>query len=369
MSYLNISEDDKALVWLDNYEFMTYKKKDKLLSLFESPKEILLHDKITSNKEELLKFLNNEEFEILLSQCNNFEIEAVLNNLDKTNIKFITCFSENYPVTLRNIDTAPYVLYYKGDINLLNSNCFAVVGSRHITNYGKMATAKFTKDLVKAGFTIVSGLASGVDTVAHTITLAEKGKTIAVLAGGLNNVYPPTNINLANQIINNNGLIISETRPGRKPDSYMFPIRNRIIAAISKGVLITEAQEKSGVIHTKNYALDYGKDVFAVPGSIFNTSSLGANRMIVNGQAKAVINSDDILEEYNISLNKITKTTFNYSMEESIVINCLQQGEKSFQELVIATKFETKTLNSLLTTLLIRGIIKKLAGNIYYLNN
>ena len=148
----------------------------------------------------------------------------------------------------------------------------------------------------------------------------------------------------------------------------MFPIRNRIIAGLSRGVLITEAQEKSGVVHTKNYAIDYGKDVFSVPGSIFSVTSAGANRIIVNSQAKAVMDVEDILDEYKINLKKVKSKAENFTMEESLIIEALKQGEKTFEELKEVTKFETKRLNSLLTTLLIRGLIKKLAGNVYYLD-
>ena len=364
-----MNKDDKALLWLDSYDFMSYKKKDKLLNLFEYPGDILELKTFNDKKEYILNILTEEEFNILKTQATDYVINEIINNLNRLGISFITCFSDKYPYYLKNIDTPPYVIYYKGDISLLKTDCFAIVGSRHITNYCKLVTEKFTKDLVQADFTIVSGLASGVDTVAHSITLANKGKTIAVLAGGLDEIYPPTNNNLAKQIIENNGLLITETRPGKRTESYMFPIRNRIIAGLSKGILITEAQEKSGVIHTKNYALEYGKDVFAVPGNITSQTSVGANRMIVNGQAKAVITSEDILEEYDICLQKKAKAVYNLSLEESIIINVLTTGEKSFQELVELTKLPVKTLNSLLTTLSIREIIKQLAGNIYYLAN
>ena len=364
-----MNKDDKALLWLDSYDFMSYKKKDKLLNLFESPGELLKPKTFTNNREDILNILTEEEFDILRNQATDYVIDELLNNLDRLDISFITCFSDKYPYFLKNIDTPPYVIYYKGNLSLLKTDCFAIVGSRHITNYGKLVTEKFTKDLVQADFTIISGLAAGVDTVAHSITVANKGKTIAVLAGGLDEIYPPTNSNLAKQIIENDGLLITETRPGKKTESYMFPIRNRIIAALSRGILVTEAREKSGVIHTKNYALEYGKDVFAVPGNILNETSKCPNRMIVNGQAKAVMSSEDILEEYDICLQKKAKAVYNLSLEESIIINVLTNGEKTFQEIVELTKLPVKTLNSLLTTLTIRGIIKKLAGNIYYLAN
>lgn len=359
--------DDNVLLWLDSFDFMTHKKMDRIINLFETPSHIFNQDNLKKFKKEILEIFTDCEYEKILLNVDESNIKCILKNLENKNINFITCYSNLYPIELKNVDAPPYILYYKGNIKLLKTDCFAIVGSRQITNYGKVVTESFTKDLVKAGFTIVSGLASGVDTVAHSVTLAQKGSTIAVLAGGLDEIYPPTNTNLANQIVFNDGLLITETKPGKRTESYMFPIRNRIIAGLSKGVLITEAKEKSGVIHTKNYALDYGKDVFAVPGNINNITSVGTNRMIVNGQAKAVISSEDILEEYNISLQKKTKAVYNFSMEETIIINILSTGEKSFQELSDLSKLPVNKLNSLLTTLLIRGIIKKLAGNIYYL--
>lgn len=361
--------EKEIILWLDSFDFLTYRKKEKLLDIFEDITEIFNIKNLINKRESILTIITEEEYSILKNQANEKCIEDILKNLKEKNIDYITYNSKEYPITLKNIDTPPYVLYYKGNKNLLKTDCFAIVGSRQITSYGKMVTEKFTKDLVKVDFTIVSGLASGVDTVAHTTTVAEKGKTIAVLAGGLDEIYPATNTNLAEQIIKNDGLLITETRCGKKAETYMFPIRNRIIAGLSKGILITEAKEKSGVIHTKNYALEYGKDVYAVPGSIFSLTSLGTNRMIVNGQAKAVISSEDIIEEYGKILQKKAKIAHNFSMEESVVINLLSTGEKSFQELVDMSKLPVKTLNSLLTTLLIRGIIKKLTGNIYYLTD
>ena len=365
------SENEKGIIFIDNFDFATYKKKQSLLELIENPSQ-LLDILFVRNKSDLfLKVFTASEYEIIVNAVSSRVIDVIINNLEKLKISCITISSKDYPTNLINIDTPPFVIYYKGDKNLLNSNNnFAIVGSRHITNYGKLVTEKFTTELVKYGFNIVSGLAGGVDTVAHTQTIACKGKTIGVLAGGLDEIYPKTNTNLAKQIIEGGGLILTETRPYKKTEPYMFPIRNRIISALSKGILVTEAQEKSGVIHTKNYAIEYGKDVFAVPGSIFSLTSVGTNQMISNGQAKAVTKIEDILNEYNISQkNYIKKQVCNFSMEESVIINLLQEGEKSFQELVIATKYEVKTLNSLLTTLIIRGLIKKLAGNIYYLNS
>lgn len=361
-----MNNDEKAVIFYDSFNFATYKKKERLFSLF-NPSNLIDLDFVKENKDTVLNIFTQEEFDIICNNLVSNSIDKIIENLDKLKIDTITVYSKEYPITLKNIDTPPFVLYYKGDINLLKSNCFAIVGSRHITNYGKQVTEKFTADLVKANFVIVSGLASGVDTVAHSVTLQNKGKTIAVLAGGLDEIYPATNTQLAENIVRNGGLLITETKPYKKTESYMFPIRNRIISGLSRGILVTEAQEKSGVLHTKNYALDYGRDVFAVPGSIFSLQSVGTNQMIVNAQAKAVVCAQDILEEYNIKLNIKNQKSYNVSLEERLVLDVLQNEPKTFQQIVDTTKIEVKTLNSLLTTLLIRGIIKKLAGNVYYL--
>jgi len=361
-------EKEKCIVLLDCFDFLTYKRKEKLLKHFDNIEKLLDYSFLMQNKVWLLEnVIDEEEFEVLSQNLNQKSFELIEKNFEKLNIFVITIFSSDYPEKLKNIDTPPFVLYCRGNKSLLLEKSISIVGTRHITNYGKLVTEKFAKALSDVGFVIVSGLACGVDTIAHTTTIENNGKTIAVLAGGLHEIYPKSNTVLAKQIVEKQGLIISETRPYKKTESYMFPIRNRIISALSEGVLITEAQEKSGVIHTKNYALEYGKDVFAIPGNIFSLYSLGTNRMISNGQAKAVLTPEDILEEYQISINKIKKEKSNYTPEENNIIDILKTGEKTFQELVFATKYEVKTLNSLLTSLVIRGIIKKLAGNVYFL--
>ena len=360
--------DEKAIIWLDHFDFLTYKKKEKLLSFVSKPSDLIGYQNLSRLKNELKNILSDEDLSILLHECEEKDIENIVTDIEKLGISMLTIISKGYPESLANISTPPFVIYYKGNVDLLYTDCFAVVGTRHLTSYGKMATEKFTRGLCGVGFTIVSGLASGIDTIAHREALNSKGKTIAVLANGLDKIYPPTNTHLAQEIISSGGLIISETRPYRRAESFLFPIRNRIIAGLSRGVLVTEAQEKSGAMHTKNYALEFGKDVFSVPGSIFNVTSNGTNRLIVNGQAKAVVDLDDILCEYNIKLSQPNQTAYNVSIEEQIVIDMLSSGEKTFQELVDISHLEVKKLNNILTMLTIRGVIKKLAGNVYYLN-
>jgi len=361
-----MNDDELALLWLDYFDFATFKKKETLLESVSSPKDLLSYNFLFGIKEKMKCIFPCEEIDILVKQSGKDFANKILSDCTSQGILVLTKISKDYPKTLLDIDTPPFVIYYKGDEKLMQTDCFGIVGTRHISSYGKAVTEKFTRGLCDAGFSIVSGLASGVDTLAHSTTLLCKGKTIAVLAGGIDEIYPANNTALAKEIVESGGLILSEVRPKKRPEAFMFPIRNRIISALCKGILVTEAQEKSGVIHTKNYALDYGKDVFAVPGSIFNLTSVGTNRMIVNGQAKAVLDVQDILCEYNITIKKEVEN-YNLSMEESIIIELLKSGEKSFQEIVESSKIEVKKLNTLLTMLSIRGIIKKLAGNIYFL--
>ena len=364
--------DEDILLWLDNFDFMTIRKKEKMLELVENPSDFVTLGKFTSLKRQILNIVNEDELKILANSLNETSISKIKQNIEKQGIKYITVFSANYPKALKNMNNAsPFVLYYKGDISLIKhmDECFAVVGTRNITNYGKMVTEKFVKDLVLAGFNIVSGLASGVDTVAHTITINNGGKTIAVLAGGLDIIYPATNTNLAKQIVEQGGLLISETRPNKRAESYMFPIRNRIIAGLCRGILLTEAGEKSGALYTKNYGNEYGRTVYAVPGNISSLYSIGTNKSIRDCEAKMVININDIMSDYKIKLELSKPKVDNISIEESIIINLLTQGEKSYQELLINSKMNAKTLNTLLTTLEFREIIKKLAGNIYCLKN
>ena len=363
-----MDKNTQALLLLDDLKQLTYLRKQKIIALFDNVGDIMDIDLLRKKQSFISKIADEDVAKQLLDRANQNYIDKIVANLEAKGINYITYLEKDYPKLLSNIDTPPFVLYYKGDIKLLKSFCLAVVGSRKITNYGLMATQKFVKDLVKFNITIVSGLAYGVDSTAHKETLSNNGKTIAVLAGGLDNIYPPSNISLANQIVASGGLLVSEYPPNTKLETHMFPIRNRIIAGLSKGVLITEAYESSGVMHTKNYALDYGRDVFAVVGSIFSEASAGTNRLVVNNNAKAVTKIEDIVEEYNLVpyITKIEQKDF--TLQEQVIIDFLSDGEKTFQNMADNLEFSTSTLNTLLTKLTIRGIIKKLAGNTYFLN-
>mgnify|MGYP003300428085 CR=1 FL=1 len=213
-------------------------------------------------------------------------------------IEEILIQSEEYPKQLKNIYDPPVKLYVLGNKQLLSQKGIAIVGTRKASEYGKKVALQFSKDLSQKGINIISGLALGIDTYAHLGTLQQNsiGKTIAVLGSGLDNLYPKQNIELAKKIIKSGGCLISEYPIGTKPERQNFPQRNRIISGLSKGVLVVEANEKSGALITTDFALEQGRDVFAVPGSVFSHISVGTNNLIKQG-AKLVSKCEEILEE------------------------------------------------------------------------
>ncbi|MEH7502345.1 DNA-processing protein DprA [Neobacillus drentensis] len=215
----------------------------------------------------------------------------------KTNeITVITILDKEYPPLLKEIYQPPWALFTKGDLSLLETvPKLAVVGSRQATQYGKNAIRLIFPGLIEKGVLIVSGLARGIDALAHEYAIKNGGKTIAVIAGGIYHIYPKENMNLALEMMKNQ-LVLSEYPPDTKPLRWHFPSRNRIISGLSKGTFIIEAKRKSGSLITANFAVNEGRDVFSLPGSIFNPYSIGANELIQQG-AKLVTGAEDILEE------------------------------------------------------------------------
>lgn len=203
--------------------------------------------------------------------------------LDINRIKKLRLGEESYPEKLKNIYSSPQEIYVIGNEKILNDKAIAIIGCRNCTSYGAKNSYKFGYELAKKGIVIVSGFARGIDTYAHIGALKAKGKTIAVLGNGLDIVYPAENEKLYKEIIKNGGTIISEYPLGSKPEKHHFPVRNRIISGLSDGVLVVEAKKRSGTLITVEYALDQGKNVYAIPGNINNNNSYGTNELIKEG--------------------------------------------------------------------------------------
>ncbi len=318
-------------------------------------------------KSKLVKngILTGEMFKKMEDMADESLVRAYYLNLQNRGINIVTKFEENYPERLFDLDDAPYILYYMGDINLANQPSLAVVGSRKPTAYGRVVTERFVRDVAASGVVIISGLAFGIDAIAHKTCLEVGGKTIAVLGGGFDHIYPQEHHNLAMEIAEK-GLIISEFRPKKTATKYSFPQRNRIIAGLSDGVLITEAGLKSGTIHTKEFALEYGKNIYAVPGNIDNINSELTNEIIKTCQAECVTKSDDVLKDYHISYASADKkeqiSMFDASDDERCMINLLKNGMKSIDDLTKECNLSINVFNTCLTTLEIRGIIKRMPG-------
>ncbi|AGK53070.1 DNA-processing protein DprA [Bacillus sp. 1NLA3E] len=222
----------------------------------------------------------------------------LLNHYQRNGINPITIFDDQYPPLLKEIYQPPWVIFAKGNLQFLkNTKKIAVVGSRNATSYGKMAIQILFPELINQGFIIVSGLATGIDALSHDYAMKLGGNTIGVIAGGFDHIYPKENLILAKEMFENQ-LIISEYPPGSRPERWHFPLRNRIISGMCLGTLIIEAQRKSGSLITASYAVNEGREVFAVPGNIFSPHSMGTNDLIQQG-AKLVKTGADITEEFS----------------------------------------------------------------------
>lgn len=313
----------------------------------------------------------------------SFNLENCLKELERENIRIITWHNQEYPKLLLEIHAPPPLLYYMGDITILSSirNCLAVVGSREHSAYANKVVSELIPSLIEKKIIIVSGLAYGVDTLAHQETLLNKGITIAVLGCGLKSdiIYPCNNRRLAKEIIKNNGLLISEFPPKTEPLPMNFPQRNRIIAGLCQATLVIESKNKSGSLITAYQALDQNREVLAVPGNIFSAFSQGPNGLITKG-AKVILNSEDILEVYKLNNEVIIKrekrkTKNNNQAEllleneaERIVYKAVKEAAEkcekiSSDEIIKNSKLDTATINSTLSILEIKDLIKNEFGN------
>jgi DNA processing protein len=285
-------------------------------------------------------------------------------------IKKIAIENGNYPKRLREIKDPPKILYCLGEIKS-EENCFAIVGARKCTNYGKEIAYRIASDLTEAGLAIVSGFAPGIDTIAHKAAIERGKRTIAVLGTGIDekSIYPKSNLKLIDKILENGGAIISEFEPGTHGTKYTFPQRNRIISGLSLGVLVVEAKMQSGALITANYAKEQGRKIFAVPGSIFSQASKGCHFLIKNG-AKLVESAEDILEELGIGKKEVERREIKgKTPEENLILEVLKEGALDVEKIIEKTKLPPSKVASILSILEIEGKIKNLGGNIYAISN
>jgi DNA processing protein len=282
-------------------------------------------------------------------------------------IKTISIKEEGFPKILKEVPHPPEILYYRGE-SLLEENekTLAVVGTRKYSSYGKAVVFKIVSELVKAGITIISGFAPGIDSFAHEATIENNGRTIAVLGTGLDEkfIYPRSNLKLGEKILKSKGALVSEYPPKTFGSKFSFPQRNRIIAGLSLGVLVVEAKSKSGALITAFYAKEYKRKIFAIPGSIFSSNSFGPHKLIKEG-GKLVSDAEDILKEFGIEKEKEKKEYILKDEKEKLILKILSEGPKEVDEIIKITGLSSSEVLAKLTILESEEMIKNLGGGRY----
>lgn len=339
-------------------------------SKIEPQNKLLLYKQFKGAKNLWYYIFKNNNNNYIGSRVKNALIECfdedklttLLRYINENALDYVFFDDELYPYKLRNYDDAPFMLFYKGDIAKLNKNkSAAIVGSRNCTIYGRNAAALIGKELGSSDVNIISGLAMGIDAVSHKACLDAGGFTCAILGCGIDVIYPKQNSLLYHDIAKN-GCIISEYLPHTEPKGYHFPIRNRIISALSDVVIIVEAADKSGSLITAHLASDQGKDVMVVPGSIFSKTSTGTNKLIKIG-ADPITSIEDIFEVLKIEFSKPKQDKFsNY---EKIIFQIVKDTPVHIDDIIRSTNIDIEHLYALLFELQLKDEILCLAGNYY----
>lgn len=361
-----MTREELALLWFD-YNDVKFAKVEKILKEFNKIDGVFNKDLLKNalfGKGEYC-----EIYEKLLNVDEEKFLEKIENEFYKNEISAVTFVSKNYPEKLKNLSDPPLVLYVKGDSSLLNKKSISIIGSRKPSDYGKIVCEKWTKELSSAGLVTVSGLAYGIDTLVAESSLEVGGKTIAVLAGGLDSIYPAQNKNLSEKIAKN-GLLVSENRIGIKPQAWSFVDRNRIVSGLGLGTVIIEAGRNSGTMTTARHAIEQGRELFVVPGNINSPNSEGTNQLIDEIPDTFTISTDRILmklkiKKKNDSVSDAVKGV-QVDLLQSKILEFLSQGEKSFDEISDGLNMKSSELSSELIKMEMFGLIKKGDGNTYY---
>lgn len=299
-------------------------------------------------------------------------IQEELKKIERSKVSVISIFDKDYPVNLKSIYDPPFILYIKGKIIPEDVSAVAIVGTRRLSEYGKAATEKIVKGLIARKATIVSGMARGIDTVAHRTALSCGGRTIAVLGSGINVCYPPENRRLFEQIAQE-GAVISEFPMSTAPERYNFPVRNRVISGLSLGVVVIEAGRKSGALITADMALEQGREVFAVPGSIFSDGARGSHSLIRQG-AKLVESCEDVIDEIDLLKEGMLPLKgrennetdpVDLSDEEERVYSLLSYDPLQIDSISEMTDFPINRISFILVNLEMKGRIREIPGKMF----
>lgn len=333
----------------------------KLLAVFGNPEEIF-----RASTKDLIQVsgIGSTRAQSIASFKNWSKVDKIIKCLENTGTKAISIYSSDYPSILKEIPAAPVLLYVRGKIQEDDRYALAVVGSRKATHYGVAVTETLVMELVEAGFTIVSGLARGIDSIAHKQALRSGGRTITVLGCGVDIAYPPENRGLMERIAER-GAVLSEYPPGTKPHKEHFPVRNRLISGISLGVLVVEATKGSGSLITASMALNQNREVFAVPGNIMSPTSSGTHALIKEG-AKLVQNVNDIVGELSHLLKGFIKQSSAKAVdlddEEEFICKIIPVEPVHIDEITRKANIPPQRVMSILLSLELKGVVKQLDG-------
>lgn len=361
-------KEEEFLLWLSLIDGLSNVKKFRLLQIYNTAENIF---NSTFKELEALIFLNNEEINKILNH-KKFNLNEYLLKLENNNIKYYSFFNSEYPDKLRDIDTPPLLIYLKGTPVYNNIPVVTIIGSRRCTEYGKRVAYEFSKELAKSGVTVLSGLAYGIDTFANKGAVEANGNSIAVLGCSVDICYPKENRELKSKI-EENGCTLSEYPVSTEPRSHHFPIRNRIMSGMSDGVIVVESSIKSGTSITVNYALDYGREVFAVPGSIYNKSSFGTNQLLKEG-AIPITSVDDVINHLKIEVKdlkkediEIKKTYISLTEKENKILKFITETPIEVEKILIETNLPINEIQTNLTLLELKNLIIRLPGQRYML--
>ncbi len=304
--------------------------------------------------------------ERLLQVRQESNLDRIVEQIQSQRIQVLTWLDEAYPERLRGIDQPPPVLYLRGELASEDAWAVALVGTRRVTSYGRQVTEEIASLLVANGLTVVSGLARGVDALAHQIALQAGGRTLAVLGSGVDRIYPPEHRALAERI-QANGAILSDYVPGTPPESRNFPPRNRIISGLSMAVVVVEAGETSGALITAEFAAEQGREVFAVPGNIFAPQSKGTNKLIQLG-ALPLLNAGDIMQTLNLSQagqQKAARKALPANAVETQVLELLSEQPTHVDEICQQTGLAVEKVSAALVLMELKGMVRQV-GNMHY---
>lgn len=368
----NTYPDEVCLAWLAGCG-LPLKTMQVLLETFDTPYDLL--STLCEKAEDLISHgIDPAVVRKMRARAEEKSLEELERTLNKYSIRVIQRRDTEYPKKLRNISDAPAILFLRGNTDCLNRKTVAMVGSRNASVKGLNVTGRIAKELSEHGVCVVSGLADGIDSAAHRGCLKGGTPTVAVMGCGLDRVYPASNRTLYEDILEGDGLLISEYAPGEKPLGWHFPVRNRIISGLSDAVLMMECRVRSGSMTTVRHALDQGKDVYAYPGESGTPWSEGAHQLLREG-AGYFTTAADILEdlgcldknENSVQNNLCSKQESMLTSAQQKTVDALRNGMQSFDQLLAATGAETAELSVTLTYLQLKGIVTAYPGKQYEL--